>query len=1439
MLNLIPELSAIIGEQPPVPELAPQDAQNRFQTVFRRFLGVFAKPEHPLALFLDDLQWLDEATLALVERLVIERDVEHLLLVGAYRDNEVDQTHPLARTLGEIRRAGGRVDEIVLSPLNSEDIGRLVGDALHAGPERVQPLAELVFEKTAGNPFFAIQFVTALAEEKLLTFDPASSAWRWEIDRIRAKGFTDNVADLMAGKLSRLPRKTQEALGMLACLGSGTKAPMINLIDETTNEALWEAVRAGFVFRQDSTWSFIHDRVQDAAYGLIPELDRPATHLRIGRALAARTEQVLLEDNIFDIVNQLDRSLALITTQAEREQVATLNLMAGKRAKTSTAYASALQYLTAGGTLLAAEEWGACYELAFDLELNRAECEHLTGDPVTAEERLLALSTRARTIVDAAAVTCARLELYTALGRIDSAVEVGLEYLRRVDATWPLQVSNEAVRQEYDRYWQQLGSRPIESLVDLPLLADADQRATMNVLSALTSPAFFSDENLFHLVIARMAMLSLEHGNSDGSCPAYAWLGGVLGMLFGDYQTGYRFGQLALDLVEKRGLDRFKARVYLAVAVHAARWSQPTMTVRGLVQHAFEAAQDAGDLSYAAYSCVDLISILLSAGVPLGELEREAESRLETVRKVRFGLISEGIDVQLALIRILRGLTDDLHLLKDHIQKAARLEQQLGIRPQLSVNAVRYLQACIYLGDDTSALEAVLSAEPRWRVPTHQEVGEYHFYGALARARGFDRTASDERDHHFRALVAHHKQIQVWAQNCQETFADRLALVGAEIARLEGRLLDAECLYETAIRLARQHAFPQNEGLANELASRFYAVRGLETVARAYLRNARYCYVRWGAEGKVRQLDQFYPELRDQIAADTSKGAFGTPVELLDVATVVKASQAVSGEILLGRLLETLMTIALEHAGAERGALILLRGDKPQIEAEARTEQRKVEVAIRQKGLSPAELPEAIIHTVVRTRQSVILDDAQRSNPFAEDEYVQRRRPRSVLCLPLLKQAELVGLLYLENNLAPGIFTPQRTAVLELLASQAAISIENARLYAELINEVRDREKAEGALLESGRELRRSEALLAEAQRLSLTGSFAWRLATDEITWSQETYRLYEIEPTMRVTIELIATRIHPEDIPLLHEMIDRARSTGSDMDYEYRLQMPDKSVKYMHLVARATRDKDGQLEYIGAVQDVTERWLAQEALNKTQSELARVARLTTMGELAASIAHEINQPLAGLVMSADAGLRWLNRQQPELDEARAAFSRIASDGKRAGDVIKGLRSLARKSGPELAMFDIDDAIRQVLTLTGGTLRQQNVAVQADLFAAGRPVLGDRVQVQQVLLNLVMNGIEAMTTITDRLKALTIASGLSSDGAVLVSVTDTGTGLDAAIADRIFDALFTTKSEGMGMGLSICRSIVEAHGGHLWVSPNQPYGSVFQFTLPSATIDDS
>ncbi len=651
MVDLVPELKVIIGEQPPVPDLEPPDAQRRFQLVFRRFISVFARPEHPLALFLDDLQWLSTATLDLLEDLFTRSDLRHLMLIGAYRDNEVDAAHPLVRKIEAIKNAGTRVEEITLGPLANEHLGHLITDALRCEPERAAPLADLVHEKSAGNPFFALQFITALAEERLLTFDHDIAQWSWDLNRLRAKRYTDNVVDLMVGKLTRLPAETQSALQQLACLGNVAEIRMLSIVLGTSEDAihsiLWEAVRLDLIVRLDGAYQFVHDRVQETAYSLITADQRAAAHLRIGRLLLTHTPPEKRDESIFEIVNHLNRGVSLITTRDERDHLANLNLIAAKRAQTSTAYASALTYFVAGGAMLTEDSWERQHELAFALELHRAESEFLTGARAESEQRLTTLSSHAVTTVERAKVACLRADLYMTLDQSNRAVAVGLDFLRHLGIDWSAHPTPEEAEQEYKRIWAQLGSRQIEELVDLPLMSDPASLATLDVLTKLGPAAFFTDFTLHSLVVCRAINLSLEYGFSDGSCPHFEWLGAVAGACFGDYHAGFRFGQLGYDLVEKRGLKRFQARTYNNFGVQVLPWAKHLKASRDLFHRAFEAATEMGDLTFAAFACSNLNTNLLAAGDPLVDVQVEIEHSLAFAQKIRFGYAVDLVSIQL------------------------------------------------------------------------------------------------------------------------------------------------------------------------------------------------------------------------------------------------------------------------------------------------------------------------------------------------------------------------------------------------------------------------------------------------------------------------------------------------------------------------------------------------------------------------------------------------------------------------------------------------------------------------------------------------------------------------------------------------------------------------------------------------------------------------
>src|SRR5712672_2436002 len=1013
-----------------------------------------------------------------------------------------------------------------------------------------------------------------------------------------------------------------------------------------------------------------------------------------------------------------------------------------------------------------------------------------------------------------------------------------------------------------------------------------------------------------------------------------------LGPVFHRYRDAYRFAKLACDLVEKHGFTTYQSKVYFAMA-SVAFWTHPIASVIDFMRPGFRIAMERGDLNFACFGMHGCVTGLLLRNDSLDAVWRESEMALDFAREAKYGDAAHMIVSQQRFIATMQGRTATFSTFSDAQFDEATFEAQLtagGIGLTIAWYWILKLKARFLSGDYAEALAAADKAKPLLSaVAVMIELLDYFYYTALTVSALCENASADEQSGWRDLLTAHREQLREWAENYPPTFADKHALVVAEIARLEGRDADAMRLYEQAIRSARDHGFVQNEGLAHELAARFYAARGVETIAHTYLRNARHCYLRWDAFGKVRQLEQLHPHLRDAPVPASPAATIGAPVEQLDVGTVVKAAQAVSGEIELGKLIETLMSIAIEHAGAERGLLILFPGDEPQLVAEATTGRGQIEVTLRETAPSTAELPEAVLHYVIRTRESVILDDALAQNPFSADGYICEKHARSVLCLPLVKQSKLIGVLYLENNLASHVFTPARISVLELLASQAAISLENARLY----NDLQEREARIRRLVDSniigifigdsrGGILEANDAfldLLGYGREDLVSGRIRWTKLTpaewaaadqDAIAQLSETgtCKPYEKEyfrkDGNRVPVLVGGAFFEvkrDEGVVFVIDMTDRKRAEqalseseerfrtlvqfsfdvywesdaqhrfirqelakgladppapGSEIgktrwevpylepdaeawrthretleahlpfrDFELARPAADGGKRYISVSGLPVFDKAGCfIGYRGVARHITERKRAEEALRDMQMQLAHANRVATMGQLTASISHEVNQPITAAVTYALAARRFLSAEPPNFREVDDALSHIVKEGNRAGEVVGRIHALIKKVPARKDAVAINDAILEVIALTRAEAANNNVSVRTQL-AEGLPrVHGDRVQLQQVLLNLIINAIQAMRDVGEEERELLISTRNEPDG-VSVEVRDLGPGFAPAALERVFEAFYTTKPSGLGLGLSICRSIIEAHNGRLWASPNVPRGAIFRFTAPA------
>lgn len=1414
LTDLIPELIRLIGPQPDLPDLAPFDAQLRFQDALQRFVGVFARREHPLVIFIDDLQWLDPATLTLIEQLATHPDIGHLLLIGAYRDNEVGPDHMLFRTVAAVRQAETPIEEIALGPISLVDVTTLVADTLRCPPMRALKLAGLIYRKTGGNPFFAVQFLTNLAEEGLIWRDPKTHAWVWDLEGIDAKGFTDNLVDLMVGRLRRLPSSAQDALKLLACLGSHAEIamlePILGVPKAEINESLRVAVHAGIIISRGGHYRFLHDRVQEAAYALIPHGRRPALHLQAGQRLLAELTDVEVAERIFDIVNQLNLGVPACGDPDEKARIGRLNLQAGLRAKASTAYASACSYFASGLATLGDQAWEQAYELAFKLLLERAECEMLHANLAVSAELIESLLANARTKTDRTEGFRLRITLQLLHGDMALAVRTALECLKMFEMTFPERPTAEDVREEYQHLRHRIGSRSIESLIDLPLIEDPEIRALSGILLTLGQASYFVDHHLYGILACRMIKLSIDFGHSASGIIGYGGLAIILGPTFGRFEDGERFARVAVEVTARHNFLAHRPAAYVLLQM-ATLWTHTIDEALACLDAADKTAAATGEVVFACISAEHRITNLLARGDRLDLIWPESISSLTFVRKKGYAHI---VDILLAIqlyIATLKGDTSNDDLVRD---EATLL--RTGIPVVQCFYWILQLQLRYLMGDPLAALEAAENAKlSLWSAGYHIQAGTFQFYHALALVAVIRTAPTSEPNILRESLKESLAAVQTLADTAPSTYTHKRDLAAAEFAGLEGRDIEAMGLYEQAVRSALEKGFIQEAALGAELAANFFASRGLEKIAKSYQSEARDYYRRWGALGKVVQFDRHHPEAAAKVL-QPHLPTVETSLDELDLATVIRMSQAVAGTLLQDKLIETLMTIAIEHAGADRGLLVLPDGDNLRVEAEAKSMGKTVSVRLIAGDTPAPGLPATVLAHVRRTQQPVILDDARAKTSFSSDSYLRRNRVRSVLCLPLVKQGELSGILYLENSLASHVFTPARTAVLLVLSSQAAISLENTRLYNDLAErEARIRRLVDANII--GIAIGNLDGYIREANDafLRIVAYDRDDLVTNRLRWT-------DLTPTEQFDSN---TR----------RGIQQLRMAGTLLPYEDEFVRKDGS-RVSVLVGGALFQGGGG-ECVVFMLDLSERNRAERELRELESDLAHMNRLSVMGELAASLAHEVSQPIGSARNNARAALNFLKKRLPDLNEVKEALDCVIGDADRAADIIDRLRDHIKKAPPRRDWFDLNNAIDEIVVLAHSTISKNGVIVQARLREGQFPVQGDRVQLQQVVLNLILNAVEAMSAVEAGERELLIITELSETNGTLVAVKDSGPGVDPEQLDRVFEAFYTTKSSGIGMGLSICRSIINAHGGRLWAVPNEPRGAIFQFTLPNAEWD--
>jgi len=1442
IIDVLPRVELIIGKQPEVPVLPPMETQNRLKMVFRNFIKVFAQEEHPLVLFLDDLQWADNASLQLIDALFEDPGLHYFLLVGAYRDEDVGSTHPLDqmiekwRTAGEVEhmKESEGCKEIKLKPLDTQMIGQMLADTLHSGEEKVKTLSELVFSKTHGNPFFIHEFLETLQKDSLVEF---KEGWRWDVSRIQQADITDNVVELMAGKLNILPANTLAAIKIAACVGVKFPLDMVAHVAgksvEETFKDLKPAIDEGILLKVGDNGKFSHAKVQEVTCLLTDEREQKELHFKIGKKIWEEPGEQTGETYLFDLANHLNKASELLN-EKDKGRLARINLEAGQKAKTSIAYEVAYQFFKQGMELLPSPDklaWEKDYELVLALYTECGEVGYLTGRYEEAEGFFTAVLENAKKRLDKIKVYEIKLHICTGMQKYMEAVKLCREALNILGFPLPQKASKVVLLKEFIGINVRLMMRKggVAALRDLPEITDPSKRAIARILTCCMEPAYIAAAEYFPILVFKLLDLTLRNGNSEYSAYAYAVYGTVLCDVLGKIEQGYRFGNLALEMLEKFNPRGLRAKIYFVYGAGVHHWKKHIRGSLEYLQESYKSGAETGDLRYASYSINSYIYRLFFVGEPLLVVKKECNKYYPIVKNFHQLANIQEFDLWYQMVLFLGGDTEDKCLLKGEItDEISFVSQWIAANDMNRLGLYTMVRLILlYLYGHFKGAAAVAEEGKKYMETLVGDIfaQEYYFYYSLAILAHYPHMGKKEQEKHLKQLKKHREKLKKWAAHAPENVQHKYLLIEAQWCWLQGDVGEAVKHYNQSIMLARQYGFIHEEAIAAECAARFYLALGIDEIASTYMRKALYLYGLWGARTKVEDLEGKYPELIADVISkgrETRTGSDDSTAPSLDFNAVMKASQAISGEIVMEKLLGKLIRIMMENAGAQKIVLLLKKGDKLFVEAEGKTDDQGVTVFQHISVEEPhGYVPRSIIRFVERTKEFVMLDDSFRESPFSQDPYIMEQQPRSLLCIPVVHQDTLHAVLYLENKLTPGVFTLEQQETLKVLAAQAAVSLENAMLYDNLTQA----EEKVRTILETTNEG------FVELDNHGIITEVNPEMCTivDRTRKSLLGYSFFEL--------------LAPEDAELAHHQIEILK-LGESSSYKLNLQKPDNT--RVHCLVNATPLIDKTKNTKGSfamITDLTE-------YEKKDEQLRQAQKMETVGTLAGGLAHDFNNILGGIIGSLSLLQLEMKKKESDPEEVAKYLEDMSKSASRATEIVKHLLALSRKEELRFEPVDLNTTIRHVMNICQNTFDK---CIELNFHYLTKPamVLADPTQLEQILLNLCVNASHAMTIMRGADQRwggiLTVSlekiyadqvfcenhQGAEKGYYWKLSVQDEGVGMDSETVSKIFEPFFTTKmkTSGTGLGLSMAYSILKQHKGLMDVVSEPGKGSTFAVYL--------